>query len=220
MSWYQWVWRGLWGTVATVMIAAALLNWSPGVFLGMCFIPGVVAGLATFIHHRDPTRALATRSQALRRSVVVGARAGGYAVALASLTSILPTLGLPLLVLCLCTSPVVLRRVRDAVRSSSDSRRRREAAAAAEAVWWSMLAREVEGLTDGGLCRAWRRSYSALSEAGDAASAAQVVRVRQVYLNELDRRHPQAVSAWLASGPHPAGGPERFLQARRGRDPV
>jgi hypothetical protein len=220
MSCYQWVWRGLWGTVAVLMTAAALINWSLGVVLGIFFILGGFAGLATFLHYRDPTRPLATRSQALRRSVVVGARTGGCAVALASLTSILPTLGLPLLVLCLCTSPVVLRRVRDAVRRTSDSRRRRGVAAAAEVGWWSMLAREVEGLADGELCRVWRGSYYALLEAGDAASAAQVVRVRQIYLAELDRRHPQAVNAWMASGPHPAGGPERFLQARRGRDSV
>ena len=83
-----------------------------------------------------------------------------------------------------------------------------------------MLAREVKGLADGELCRIWRGSYSALLEAADAASAAQVVRVRQVYLDELDRRHRQAVSAWLASGPRPADGPERFLQAHRGGDPV
>ena len=83
-----------------------------------------------------------------------------------------------------------------------------------------MLAREVEGLADGELCRIWRASYSALLEAADTASAARVVRVRQLYLDELDRRHREAVSAWLASGPRPTGGPERFLEAQRGPDPV
>jgi hypothetical protein len=218
MSCYRWIWRGLWGTVAALVIAAALLNWSPEVVLGMFLIPGGAAGLATFLYYRDPARPLATPSEALRRAGLVGAGTGGCAVAFASLMSTLPTLVLPLIVLCLCTSPVVLRRVRNAVLSASDARRRRGAAAAAEPVWWSMLAREVEGLGDGELCRVWRGSYLALLQAADAESAAQVVRVRQVYLAELDRRHPQAVKAWMASGPHPAAGPERFLQEQRGRD--
>ena len=35
MSCYQWIWRGLWGTVAALVIAAALINWSPEVVLGI-----------------------------------------------------------------------------------------------------------------------------------------------------------------------------------------
>lgn len=220
MSWYQWVWRVVWGTVAALSIAAAFINWSLFAVLGMCLIPGGVAGLATFLYDRQPPRPIATRSQALHRSFSIGARTGACTVAIASLTSSLLTLAWPLLVLCLCTSPFVLRRARDAVRSATDSRRRRRAEAAADAVWWSMLSREVEGLTDGELCQIWRASYTALLEAADAASAARVVRARQVYLDELDRRHRQAVSAWLASGPRPTGGPERFLPAQPGPDPV
>jgi hypothetical protein len=220
MIWYQWVWRALWGTVAAVAIAAAFIVWPLSVVVGLFFIPGFVAAFATFLFLRDPTRPLATRSQALRRSCSVGSRTGAGMVALASLASALLTLAWPLLALCLGTSPFVLRRVRDAVRSTSESRRRRERAPTEEAAWWGLLAREVEGLADGELCRVWRGSYSALLEAADAATAAQVVRVRQAYLDELDRRHQQAMSEWLASGPRPATGPERFLQAPRRRDSV
>jgi hypothetical protein len=218
MSWYQWVWRALWGTVAAIAIAAAFIIWPLSVVLGLLFIPAFVAAFATFVYYREPNRPKATRSVALRRSLAVGTRAGTCTVALMSLASALPTLVWPLLALCVCTSPFVLRRVGDAVRSTRESRRRRERAPVEEAAWWGMLAREVEGLADGELCRAWRDSYSALLEAADAATAAQIVRVRQAYLDELDRRHQRAMSAWLASGPRPATGPERFLQMRRERD--
>ena len=220
MSWYQWVWRALWGIVAVVAIAAAFIVWPLSVVVGLFFIPAFVTAFATFLHYREPNRPLATRPQALRRSFSVGTGTGACTVALASLVSALVGLAWPLLALCLCTSPFVLRRVRDAVHRSSEARRRRERAPTEEAAWWSMLAREVEGLGDGELCRVWRGSYSALLEAADAATAAQVVRVRQAYLDELDRRHQRAMSAWLASGPRPATGPERFLQAPRRRDSV
>ena len=219
MRCYQWVWRALWGTVAAVAIAAAFIVWPLSV-VGLFVIPASVAAFATFLYYREPTRPLATRSQALRRSFSVGTRTGAGMLALASLVSSLLTLAWPLLALCLGTSPFVIRRVRDAVRSTSESRRRRERARTEEAAWWSMLAQEVEGLADGELCRVWRGSYSALLEAADAATAAQVVRVRQAYLDELDRRHERAMNEWLASGPRPATGPERFLQAPRKRDSV
>jgi hypothetical protein len=220
MSCYQWVWRALWGTVAVVAIAAAIIVWPLSIVVGLFFIPGFVAAFATFLYYREPARPLATRPQALRRSFSVGTRTGACTVALASIVSALVDLAWPLLALCLCTSPFVLRRVLDAVRRTRESRRRRERAPTEEAAWWSRLAREVEGLADAELCRVWRGSYSALLEAADAATAAQVVRVRQIYLDELDRRHQQAMSAWLASGPRPATGPERFLRVPRGRDPV
>jgi len=220
MSWYQWVWRALWGAVAAVAIAAAFIVWPLSVVLGLFLIPAFVAAVATFLYYREPARPLATRPQALRRSFSIGTTTGACTVALMSLVSSLLSLAGPLLALCLCTSPFVLRRVRDALRSSNESRRRRERARTEEAAWWSMLAREVGGLADGELCRVWRGSYSALLEAPDAATAAQVVRVRQAYLDELDRRHERAMSEWLASGPRPATGPERFLQAPRRRDSV
>jgi len=220
VSCYQWVWRALWGTVAGVAIAAAFIVWPLSIVLGLLFIPALVAGFATFLYYREPARPLATRTQALRRAASVGTRAGACTVALGSLISSLLDLAWPLLALCVCTSPFVLRRVRDAVRSTRESRRRRERAPTEEAAWWSLLAREVEGLADGELCRVWRDSYSALLEAADPATAAQVVRVRQAYLDELDRRHQPAVSAWLASGPRPTTGPERFLPVRRRRDSV
>jgi hypothetical protein len=212
MSCYQWVWRGLWGTVGAVAVAAAFVAWPLSIVVGLFLIPAFVAAFATFLYYRDPTRPLAPRSQALRRALSAGTRTGGCTLAFASLASALPSVAWPVLALCLGTSPLVLGRVGGAVRRANESRRRRERAAAEEAAWWSLLARDVEGLPDGELCLVWRGSYSALLEAADALTAAQVVRVRQVYLDELDRRHQQAVSAWLASGPRPATGPERFLQ--------
>jgi hypothetical protein len=42
-----------------------------------------------------------------------------------------------------------------------------------------------------------------------------VVALRQVYLDEMDRRSPTAFQAWLASGARAAGGPDRYLAVER-----
>lgn len=72
-------------------------------------------------------------------------------------------------------------------------------------------------MTDLDLCRAWRSSYVGLERAGTAASRVRIVRARSVLLDELERRHPAAVRAWLESGARAASGPERHvLGPRRG----
>ena len=80
-----------------------------------------------------------------------------------------------------------------------------------DAAWWDVLRHETSLLSDGDLCAAWRASFAALLEAADAVAREHVVRVRELYLDELISRHPEAVTAWLATNPRAAGGPERFL---------
>ena len=75
-----------------------------------------------------------------------------------------------------------------------------------------MLREETHRLSDRELCLAWRASFAALLDAADTSSREQVVRIRELYLDELTLRHPDAVTAWLASNPRAAGGPERFLR--------
>jgi hypothetical protein len=62
------------------------------------------------------------------------------------------------------------------------------------------------------LCRGWRCSYLGLAAANRPHDLAEVLRVRQVYLDELHRRHPTALEAWFAAGGRAASGPERFLR--------
>jgi hypothetical protein len=72
---------------------------------------------------------------------------------------------------------------------------------------------QYSGMTDASLCQAWRASFAELVGVVDPTDRARVVRLRQDHLDELLRRHPEPVRAWLATGPRAAGGPERFLQA-------
>jgi hypothetical protein len=69
-------------------------------------------------------------------------------------------------------------------------------------------------LTDEDLCRAWCASYEVVSTATSARRLKVVAQERRSYLDELQRRHPQAVEAWLAGPATADGDPMPYL--RRG----
>jgi hypothetical protein len=73
----------------------------------------------------------------------------------------------------------------------------------------------LRALSDDELCRQWRFSFTALAEARSPDQRAEVVRARQLYLDEIERRHPLELQAWLDSGARAAGNPMPFL----GRSP-
>jgi hypothetical protein len=81
---------------------------------------------------------------------------------------------------------------------------------------------DADGLTaldDQEICVAWRRSYLQLEEPVPTGRRLEVVRLRQLYLDELSRRHPAELRRWLASGARAAGNPLPFLE-RPARSPA
>lgn len=62
------------------------------------------------------------------------------------------------------------------------------------------------------LCRQWHDSYDALQHAGTPAARLQIVTTRQHCLDELERRDPEGLNAWLSSSASAAGDPRRFLK--------
>ncbi|MEV0788017.1 hypothetical protein [Kribbella sp. NPDC050459] len=64
------------------------------------------------------------------------------------------------------------------------------------------------------LCRQWRDSYDALRRATSDAHRLRIVLERQHCLDELGRRDPEGLQAWLASAASAAGDPERFLKSQ------
>jgi hypothetical protein len=73
------------------------------------------------------------------------------------------------------------------------------------------LPEDLSGLDDWALCLAWRRSFGRLEAASTAAERLMVVEQRQGYLDELHRRAPDGVAAWLASGARAAGNPLPYV---------
>jgi hypothetical protein len=61
------------------------------------------------------------------------------------------------------------------------------------------------------LCREWCSSYVALSQAATPAARLRIVMSRQWCLDELERRHPDGLQAWLESAASAGGDPARYL---------
>ncbi|MFC6155576.1 adenosylcobinamide-GDP ribazoletransferase [Kribbella jiaozuonensis] len=71
--------------------------------------------------------------------------------------------------------------------------------------------RRSGALTTAELCRHWQDSYEALRQATTAAARLRIVEARQHYLDELERRDPHGLNAWLSRNASAAGDPSRFL---------
>jgi hypothetical protein len=67
-------------------------------------------------------------------------------------------------------------------------------------------------LEDADLCLAWCSSYVALQRAKTAESRLRLVTVRALYLDELERRNPSALAAWLSNGARAAAPPHAFVK--------
>lgn len=128
----------------------------------------------------------------------------------------------PIVVVIVATSPgalTVVMRLAEARPASRSSNRRRELRPAAPPpgethrvrVTAETLRPAVETLSDVELCRAWRASYSALLSTHTPGGRAELVHVRQAFLDELDRRNPLGFRAWLDSGARAAGNPTPFI---------
>src|SRR4051794_19303770 len=74
----------------------------------------------------------------------------------------------------------------------------------------------VLGLDDPALCNAWRSSYVCLQASRDADAWLEVVRLRQLYLDELARRHPVEVRHWLAAGARAGSNPLPYISRPQG----
>ncbi|HWD80167.1 MAG TPA: hypothetical protein VG497_14825 [Kribbella sp.] len=61
------------------------------------------------------------------------------------------------------------------------------------------------------LCREWQDSFEALGHATTPTARLRIVIARERCLDELERRDPEGMHAWLESAASPAGNPRNFL---------
>lgn len=71
---------------------------------------------------------------------------------------------------------------------------------------------ELPHLSDLEVCHAWRRSFVVLDSVSNPRDRLAVVQLREAYLDELDRRQPRALRAWLAAGGRAASGPDKYFR--------
>lgn len=71
----------------------------------------------------------------------------------------------------------------------------------------------VADTSDDELCELWMRSTQELRQAYLPATISSNARLRQALLEEMERRHPEAVDRWLADRPDQLD-PRRYLEHR------
>lgn len=233
---YAEAWRRSCCLLTAVGVGVAVLEWSPPMTLAALALASVCAVIGHLLVWMSRERTDAGRPPAWRRIAPRSLWIGACFVALLAVTEGSASLGLLVALLLLLTSPLVVRRLgrratppspvtgqstgqltdpltqpftgqstwADPVRASP------ETPAAGDVPAPAGQDRRIRELTDNALCQLWRRTFWELQSEVDRAAVLALVATRQACLDELERRNPAAVKAWLSSGATAWVGPERF----------
>jgi hypothetical protein len=204
--------------VTTAGLLCAITSWG----LGGVVISVVVVATATTV---IATSAWGGNGRnALRRIVGVTLAAGLITPAVVGLIAVFKFAGVLVVLILAATSPAVTSLVqarrkaqRDPPVAQPGSATPRDPATSLADGPVPVPARELRSLDDEALCLAWRRSFRLLEASRSAAERLSVVEQRQQYLDELHRRSPQGLAAWLASGARASGNPLPYVDDDRRR---
>lgn len=226
---YETGWLIVCGLLAMVGASMAL-SWSVVSTLVIFGIAATVGGAMT--RTLPPVRGeAAVASRDIAPLVFRNALAGGIgAAAVVGLGVVAGTWALPVLALAAGTSPQAIRLCQRQLRRppaeyvppSQEEQADSESRSATGSVLTVERPAEPHLMTDTELCRAWRTSFTTLQRASSRSQRLQIVEDRGAYLDEIERRNPQGLKAWLASGARAAGNPTSYVVGRSaiGRPPI
>jgi hypothetical protein len=195
------VYRYIWGAVATVagaaLVGLGVLVASPVTLFCLGSLVAVAVAAAG-----------GARSAWLASGLLSGAFAAGlWAAGVA---------GLGLLVLVAGTAPPVVAHIAGLSRGGR-RRAMRPGPGATRVDLEPVLSPEswagpVHALEDQRLFQAWSESFVRLKLTRTTDERAELVNLRQAYLDELESRHAAAFSSWLGSSARPVGDPTTFFE--------
>jgi hypothetical protein len=203
---YEGAWRVVWSVVAALGVALAVLETSA---VGVLLVLALVFPLCCVVRRLVP--------DALRGPPPLTVTIGLLALAAYGRVSL--PLDLLLVLVAGVSSPAVVRRAigaaRGPVRLADRETWTEPNTAGPVEEGCSLTVPEslgpLRGLDDRQLCRLWRESFWALGGSGHPGSKLCVVSLREACLDELERRHAEALHAWLDSGARASSGPEKYL---------
>jgi hypothetical protein len=190
------VWRIVWTGVAVVVgligTASSVLLWRPAILLSAALLSAVVAAAFMVCRSSADDGPSPKRGAIMRRAALCA----GLVVAAGGLCTLLGAAGFAVVVMMAISSPWALRRTgllkHGQAQPDADS--------------------GVEKMTTLSLCQAWVSTGDQLRSSLAPDAHLRLATARQLYLDELERRHPDGVSAWLESDRvSAAGDPHRFL---------
>jgi len=204
------VWTHVWCVVAACGVGLAMLAWSPALAVVAVLLLTFGTGLVLLVVWGATDRLRPDDRIPWRRLTPHALGGGAGLVTFFVLAGTSPPLALLCLLLCVLTTPRVLRRI----GGGSAPRPSRPAPPVREEVAGTVLPPDprysLAELDDDALCRLWRYTYWQLDLQTTEAGVLELVALRQACLDELERRDPSALRAWLFSGARASGGAERF----------
>ncbi|MCE4269248.1 hypothetical protein [Rhodococcus globerulus] len=161
-----------------------------------------------------------------RRILPVAARGAAAAtIVLVSVTGLIAVSGagaLPLVLMMTITSSPVHRWLRNNLAFMQTTSRcspgtTRETSRTANVPPTSLP--DCSELSNDALCQRWRASFTALQKVSSSSDQMAVARIRQQYLDEIERRDPEGFTRWFESGARAGSDPSKFLTTRDRRQP-
>ena len=203
MHTYRLVWRIAVGVTGAAGLLLAVVLVPLSTMISVFVTAALVSALAT-------ATAFALRERRARgvlrqygRNLLLGGAAG---VVAAGLGEIVGGLAFVVVLLVVATSPPLM--------SWYAARLGHHRPAAPPPAYPDVRVMRAETLTVEELCTAWTRSCTELRGASPA-QALRFVEARQYYLDELERRDPDGLRAWLATAASASGDPSRFITRDR-----
>jgi hypothetical protein len=196
---YSFVWRSVCVVLGCLGIALGLIVLPPDLLIPYLLLT-IVIGLTAAVGHTSSSADHENERRAGRRAGVRAMLPLLGLLALAGLGFALGIVVLPLALAVVVTSPPVVRWYEHSIRRPQSGELGESAISTAE------------------LCRRWHDSFEDLQNAVTPAARLRVVTARQRCLDELERRDPDGLNAWLSSTASPAGDPSRFVRLVRPED--
>lgn len=199
-------WSRAYAVTAVVGVAVALIQWSPPLVLALAMVGMVPAMVGLSLQAQTKGhRPGALSGTEIRRLMVRSAYVAAGLVAACAYVAVSPLLAITLVLALAVTSPRLgllgRRTVEDVEHSGSHD----------------ADAESVHQLSVAELCQRWCRTFHGVLQ-HDPHHAARIVGMRQLYLDEMERRDPAGLRSWLMSSPHAGGSPEKYLAAQRDPD--
>lgn len=186
-------WRHFWGGAIGLSLALSVVLVDPATLAGASAAGAVGAAIFALALSSDSEESQAASWARLRTAVAWGA---GSVAALSVVGTVSGSLLLWLLLGAALSSPSVRGAVRAARARLTMSVDDDTNQISVEGTTRDIL----ERLTSVELCQAWRSTHRRLQLAPSAAELAAYAGLREMLLEELERRHPQALATWLAQG--------------------
>ncbi|NEA32674.1 hypothetical protein [Streptomyces sp. SID13031] len=193
---YSFAWRAVCGVIGGLGIALGLIVLPLDLLIPFVLLT-IVVGLTAAVGHTTNTTGDQQERRTRGQAGLLAALPFLGLLALAGLALALGTVVLLLVLTLVITSPPAVRWYGDSHRGELD-----------------------ESVTSTAqLCRQWHDTFEDLHQATTPAARLRIVTARQRCLDELERRDPDGLNAWLSSTASAAGDPSRFLRMHQSEAP-